>query len=395
MQIASDRSQRAQVRIEAVGNLAKECLDQHIYQRLGWILDNESDDVAVRSAIVKVLPRWGDTAIQMMTILRALSLPGVRPTAIGTLEKMGQVTGDKESRLLATLADLRGEAADPYKVSGLPRLYGRDRRVLDFLNEQFRRGNRWERALAASELFALGEVETALEAARDPEARVRRSLAATIGWYREPRGVQVLEQLAGDADRSVANQARASLRRLGVAGGAPPYSDEFQWAPFLKELSEFRLSNPRVAAAVSEQKVKARWLGELPTTEQQIVALERRLGRSLPPSYRSFLVTSNGFHQPNSFIPRLYGADEVGRFDARNKEWAEAFRETYANLASWLQISDVGDAAVVLLNPDVVSSDGEWQTNFFATWNPGARPYRSFREFMEQELHGCCEWRSQ
>ena len=71
----------------------------------------------------------------------------------------------------------------------------------------------------------------------------------------------------------------------------------------------------------------------------------------------------------------------------------EAYRETYPNLASCLQISDVGDSAVVLLNPDAVSPDGEWQTYFFASWIPGARGYRSFREFMEEELNGRCEWR--
>ena len=100
--------------------------------------------------------------------------------------------------MLATLSALRGRVADPYQVYGLPTLYGRDRRILDYLIELFRRGNRWERALATSELFGLGEPETALEAARDPEARVRRSLAAAVGWSREPRDLRALEQLLGD-----------------------------------------------------------------------------------------------------------------------------------------------------------------------------------------------------
>jgi hypothetical protein len=34
------------------------------------------------------------------------------------------------------------------------------------------------------------------------------------------------------------------LRRLGVAVDTEPHSDEFHWEPFLKELSEFRLSDP-------------------------------------------------------------------------------------------------------------------------------------------------------
>jgi SMI1 / KNR4 family (SUKH-1) len=316
----------------------------------------------------------------------------LRQTAIETFDKMGPVTGDKETRLLATLARLRSGVADHYQVFGLPNLYGRDRRVLDYLTELFRRGNRWERALAASELFGLGEIETAPEAARDPEARVRRSLAAAVGWSREPRDLQVLEQLLGDVDCGVANQAMISLKRLGVAVATEPHADEFHWEPFLKELSEFRLSDPRVAAAVPEQKVQERWLGEPSASEQQIAALEGRLSRALPPSYRSFLATSNGFQQQSPFIHRFYGAHEADWFGVRNKAWAEAYRETYPNLASCLQISDVGDGAVVLLNPDVVSPDGEWQTYFFANWIPGARGFRSFREFMEDELNRWCEW---
>jgi HEAT repeat protein len=394
MRQTSDRSQPAKLRIEALDSLSKECLDHRTFQSLGSIIESESDDVTVRSAIVRVLPRWGDSPMHRIAILRALSLPGVRPAAVDTLDKMGQARGDKESRLLAELKALRSGVADPYRVSALPVVYGRDRRVLDYLDELFRRGNRWERALATSELFGIGEVETALAAVRDPESRVRNSLAVAIGWYRDQRGLQVLRQLAGDSDSGVANRAKSSLLRLGVAPTTPPPTNEVRWAELLKELSEFRLSDPRVASGASERKIRERWLGEPAATEQEIEALERRLGQHLPPSYRSFLAVSNGFTQQSSFIHRLYGANEVDWFGARNKGWADAYRQTYPNLPLCLQISDVGDSAVVLLNPKTVSSDGEWQTYFFANWMAGARPYGSFREFMEEELNGRCEWRN-
>lgn len=99
-----------------------------------------------------------------------------------------------------------------------------------------------------------------------------------------------------------------------MAVATEPHSDEFHWEPFLKELSEFRLSDPRVAAAVPEQKVQDNWLGEPSASEQQIAALEGRLSRPLPPSYRSFLAASNGFQQQSPFIHRLYGADEADWF---------------------------------------------------------------------------------
>jgi cell wall assembly regulator SMI1 len=115
------------------------------------------------------------------------------------------------------------------------------------------------------------------------------------------------------------------------------------------------LSDPQVAARVPEQKVRESWLGEPPASEQQIAALEGRLGRVLPPSYRSFLAASNGFEQPSHFICRLYGTDEVDQFSVRNPEetkiWAEAYQNLHPNLASWLQISDIGDCALRCWTP--------------------------------------------
>jgi hypothetical protein len=103
---------------------------------------------------------------------------------------------------------------------------------------------------------------------------------------------------------------------------------------------------------------------------------------------------SNGFERWSSFLQRLYGTGEVDWFRVRNSSWADAYRDTYPNLGSCLQVSDVGDGAVVLLYPDVIAPDGEWQTYFFANWIPGARTFDSFREFVEDELNSRCEWRN-
>ena len=78
-------SQPASIRIEAVENLASECLEHRVFQMLCVMMGDESGDVAVRSAIVRVLARWGDTAMHVMAIVRALSLSGVRQPAVETL----------------------------------------------------------------------------------------------------------------------------------------------------------------------------------------------------------------------------------------------------------------------------------------------------------------------
>ena len=61
------------------------------------------------------------------------------------------------------------------------------------------------------------------------------------------------------------------------------------------------------------------------------------------------------------------------------------FRVEY--LESALEISDTGDSAIYLLNPKVVTPDGEWEAWLFANWLPGAIRYRSFAELMEAEYH--------
>ena len=59
------------------------------------------------------------------------------------------------------------------------------------------------------------------------------------------------------------------------------------------------------------------------------------------------------------------------------------FRVEY--LESALEVSDIGDSAIFLLNPKVVTPDGEWEAWFFGNWLPGANRYRSFAELMEAE----------
>jgi hypothetical protein len=51
-----------------------------------------------------------------------------------------------------------------------------------------------------------------------------------------------------------------------------------------------------------------------------------------------------------------------------------AFRAEYLQTA--LEISDRGDSAILLLNPQILSKDGEWEAWRFANWLPGAKRYR-------------------
>lgn len=174
----------------------------------------------------------------------------------------------------------------------------------------------------------------------------------------------------------------------------------------LTEISRLQLNDTRIAEAVAKHKAVACWLGESGATETEITLAEQRLGALLPPSYRDFLAISNGFDEIGPFIYKLYSVGEIDWFRVRNQDWIDAYqlgddispeehlkapedciRFRSAYLSACLQISEEGDSAVVLLNPEVINGDGEWETWFFANWNPGATRHASFRAYVESELN--------
>ncbi|MEE1770573.1 SMI1/KNR4 family protein [Streptomyces sp. JV185] len=154
----------------------------------------------------------------------------------------------------------------------------------------------------------------------------------------------------------------------------------------------------------------ARWLGGPGATPGELAGLEERLGVRLPPSYREFLRTSNGWLDTTTWIRRLLPTREVGwardldpeliegpttdgqPYDIPDEEYfvhgAEqqswAIRTEY--LSSMLKISHTpGAGDVYLLNPRIVTPDGEWEAWYLAHWLPGAVRYRSFWDLMNDE----------
>jgi hypothetical protein len=147
-------------------------------------------------------------------------------------------------------------------------------------------------------------------------------------------------------------------------------------------------------------------------TEEQLLKAETKLKLKLPPSYRTFLSASNGLKQASRAVSVLKPVEKLKWFGREHRDWVQAYvspmqgmelplpaEQDYFNyagedrgsfdtkhLAQTLCISEVGDSAVLLLNPMVVWPDGEWEVWFFANWIPGAMRYRSFAEWMRHEL---------
>jgi hypothetical protein len=190
--------------------------------------------------------------------------------------------------------------------------------------------------------------------------------------------------------------------------------NEKEWKTFLVEYNSELLSYQEVLDALPSELISTGWLGYKGATGEAIKKTEKRLGTRLPLSFREFLKASNGWHYASVSIFDLRPASKVAWFSEQNQDWIDAyvgssselpaipdkeyfiygrtqdcvkFRTEYLQTA--LQVSDVRDSAVVLLNPKIVTAEGEWETWFFANWLPGAQRYRSFAEWLVAERQNC------
>src|SRR5579885_3172062 len=156
-----------------------------------------------------------------------------------------------------------------------------------------------------------------------------------------------------------------------------------EWRPFLEKWSAEWLSTDE---EFPESVRRRAWLGADAATPKQIARLERRLGFALPPSYRAFLLTTNGWRKTTFCIGRLRPLEKVQWLNVEDPEAVEAWNvagdedddfmspdEYFAyddrpifnarHLEFCLVVGDPirGDSATYLLNPAVVTEDGEWE----------------------------------
>lgn len=157
------------------------------------------------------------------------------------------------------------------------------------------------------------------------------------------------------------------------------------------------------------------WLGFEGVQDHEIEINENRLNTKLPPSYKEFLKASNGFKQLSCFVWNilpigkidwlqkfdpglfeLYSTQFKDTFDATDDEYfvygdeqkSTDFRSTY--LINSLAVSGWGDAAILLLNPQVKFGN-EWEAWMFAIWHHGPVRYKSFEELMIEEYSSYLE----
>ena len=179
------------------------------------------------------------------------------------------------------------------------------------------------------------------------------------------------------------------------------------WGSFLTEWIELERLRRCPEDVIYEQNNP--YLGFPEASEAQIIETERRLGVALPQSYKRFISFTNGWYK-NSIgyaYQRLLPIEEIDWFRVKEPEWLENWIEGAGGmpdenpsvpdeiyfagaepdlrieyLQSALQISECGDSDLILLIPEVIFEDREWEAWYFANWLGGARRYTSFEELM-------------
>ncbi|EKU97511.1 hypothetical protein Lepto7375DRAFT_6707 [Leptolyngbya sp. PCC 7375] len=215
----------------------------------------------------------------------------------------------------------------------------------------------------------------------------------------------------------------------------------FNWESFLRQWSQDVLESMDDAekSRLCPEIVESGWLGYPGATEAQLLRAEARLRVKLPPSYRAFLKVTNGWRTTpgkiDNFNHRFWSTEDIERFAVRHSRWIKAFAtrtdtldisleedfhefddhwqpmgtsdEDYfvygdeqdprsirpRYLKTVIEISDVGFDSIYLLNPQVITPDGEWEAWFFAEYLPGADRYRSFQAMMAAEYRNFLELR--
>lgn len=186
----------------------------------------------------------------------------------------------------------------------------------------------------------------------------------------------------------------------------------FDWENRIREWSR-----KRIELLTEEKKLKLPpevleegYLGYPGATEEKIASAEACLGVTFPPSYREFLTVSNGLRSTSEYGIQFDSTEEVDWYAPGNQDFIDELIETWQTpvtdeeyfvygdsqsefsfrpeyLQTALEISSEDMGFIYLINPQIVTFDGEWEAWFcsFST-TFGIYRYRSFREMMEEVL---------
>ncbi|MDT5041920.1 MAG: hypothetical protein QOE51_2905 [Actinoplanes sp.] len=133
------------------------------------------------------------------------------------------------------------------------------------------------------------------------------------------------------------------------------------------------------------------WLGSAPCSEADVRAVEARLGRSLPPSFRNFYLVSNGWSDAGRYGEDVWRIQDIewlrdSDFSDLIEAWEDALsEESFEVLRVGLLVgyADGGAGDYWLLAPPEPGDQSEWTAY---QWGAGSgsspEPFESFGALM-------------
>lgn len=146
-----------------------------------------------------------------------------------------------------------------------------------------------------------------------------------------------------------------------------------EWQTFLRDYSAKFLDNSSLLRAferngagkyVRDHVQREGWIGYEPASVDAVVAAEERIGTRLPPTYRNFLLASNGFGYVDHVD--LLNVNEIGWLSERDPDlvdaWSYGMDEYHDMFERSLLIArdDGGPGVCWLLYSDDAAEEGEW-----------------------------------
>src|SRR5712691_1940580 len=284
-------------RIAAAAALGRPEASDEAFDALAHVAASRTEPLDVRVAAARAIGDMGRRRRSLSVLFGHIGEPArYRREAIAALVKLGRVHESSEPSLQRDL-DAVAHNLEAFELGNLGR-YGRDPRVLEVCHRAMRDPRPRVRISALGSLALIGEFEPLLDSIDDENVEVRAratSLLGTLGVGDDQEQVDALRRRLNDPETQVRDDAKRSLRLLGVMKRAQPpgsarvqltlVDPRFDWPLILETFSHALVADPYYSLELPDEVVESGWLGYPGADEDAISATEKRLGLKFPSSY--------------------------------------------------------------------------------------------------------------